>query len=82
MNYYFKFYRVTLAAAVSLLVAPMLAAQAPDNRITVPLSDPTRPASVRAHLLNGSITVKGADVKEILVEARARHEDSRNEGRA
>jgi DUF4097 and DUF4098 domain-containing protein YvlB len=51
-----------------------------DNRIQVPLADPARPASVRAHLLNGSITVKGADVKEIVVEAHVRDE-GRGEGR-
>jgi DUF4097 and DUF4098 domain-containing protein YvlB len=82
MNYYFKFYKIALAAIVIFLVAPLLAGQASDNRVTVPLSDPTRPATVRAHLLNGSITVKGGDVKEIVVEAKVRHEDSRGEGRA
>jgi DUF4097 and DUF4098 domain-containing protein YvlB len=82
MNYYFKFYKIALAAIVISLVAPLLAGQASDNRVTVPLSDPTRPATVRAHLLNGSITVKGGDVKEIVVEAKVRHEDSRGEGRA
>jgi DUF4097 and DUF4098 domain-containing protein YvlB len=82
MNYYFKFYQFLIAVFFFGLAAPFLAAQASDNRVTVPLSDPTRPASLRAHLLNGSITVKGADVKEMIVEARARHEEERSEGRA
>ena len=63
-----------------MCLAPLLTAQAPDNRIAVPLSDPARPASVRAHLLNGSITVRGGDVKEITVEARARQDEGRGEG--
>jgi DUF4097 and DUF4098 domain-containing protein YvlB len=82
MNYYFKFYKFTLAAMVSFLLAPVLAAQPSENRVTVPLSDPTRPVNLRAHLVSGSITVKGGDVKEVVVEAKARHEDSRGEGRA
>jgi DUF4097 and DUF4098 domain-containing protein YvlB len=89
MNSYFKFYSFLLAA-IFLCLSPVLTAQtataqtaqASDNRIAVPLSDPTRSATVRAHLLNGSITVKGADVKEVIVEAHTRHEDERAEGRA
>lgn len=81
MNSYFKFHQILLAI-VLLCLAPMLSAQAPDNRVAVPLSDPTRPVSLRAHLLNGSITVKGGEVKEVVVEARMRHDESRNEGRA
>jgi DUF4097 and DUF4098 domain-containing protein YvlB len=81
MNYYFRFHRFILAAALCL-AAPLLSAQASDNRVTVPLSDPARPVNLRAHLVSGSITVKGADVKEIIVEARARNESERGEGRA
>jgi DUF4097 and DUF4098 domain-containing protein YvlB len=81
MNSYFKFYKFLLAV-ILLCPAPLLTAQAPENRVTVPLSDPNRPVSLRAHLLNGSITVKGADVKEVIVEAHARHEEERSEGRA
>jgi DUF4097 and DUF4098 domain-containing protein YvlB len=70
-----------IVAAVLFLAPALLSGQASDNRVTVPI-DATRPASVRAHLVSGSITVKGADVKEIIVEARARHEEDRSEGRA
>jgi DUF4097 and DUF4098 domain-containing protein YvlB len=63
-----------------LLGTPFLHSQA-DNRVTVPLSDPTRPARVSAHLLNGSITVRGAEVKDIVVEARVR-DGGRSESRA
>lgn len=83
MNSYFNFHKfLFFLAAILLSLAPFSAAQAPDNRIAVPLADPARPASVRAHLLNGSITVKGGDVKEVVVEARTRHdhEGERGEG--
>ena len=54
-----------------------------DNHVSVPLTDPTRPVALRAHLLNGSITVKGADVKEVTVDAKVRGgEDSGRSGRA
>lgn len=80
-NYLVYLMTIVLAAVVS---APAVFAQN-DNRIQVPLADPARPASVRAHLLNGSLTVKGADVKQILVEAHVRdegREDGRGESRA
>ncbi len=41
------------------------------------LSDPSRPATIKASLLNGSITVKGYDGKEVVAEARVRSGDSR-----
>jgi len=42
------------------------------DRITVPLGDPSRPGTVKASLVNGGITVKGYDGKEIVVEAHVR----------
>lgn len=71
------FYLLPMVLAVLVSAQPTYAQN--DNRIAVPLADPARPASVRAHLLNGSITVKGADVKEIVVEAHVRDEGGRNE---
>jgi DUF4097 and DUF4098 domain-containing protein YvlB len=38
----------------------------------VPLTDASRPATIKAHLVNGGITVKGTDTKEVVVEARPR----------
>jgi DUF4097 and DUF4098 domain-containing protein YvlB len=76
MNYYSKIYKslLSLVAAALLAVAQPLCAQS-DNKVSVPLTDPSRPVSLRAHLVTGSITVKGADVKEVLVEAKARGEE-------
>lgn len=55
-------------------------AQSPD-RVVVPLSDPTRPAMVRASVLNGGITVKTHAASEVIVEARLRErEDRRQQG--
>jgi DUF4097 and DUF4098 domain-containing protein YvlB len=83
MNYYFKTYKYILSAAALVLavIAQPLSAQS-DNKVNVPLSDPARPVSLRAHLVSGSITVKGADVKEVVVEAKARGgEESSHGGR-
>ena len=44
----------------------------PSERISVPLSDGSRPAVVKASLVTGGITVKGYDGKEVVVEARLR----------
>ncbi|HEY2389983.1 MAG TPA: DUF4097 family beta strand repeat-containing protein [Candidatus Angelobacter sp.] len=87
MNSYFKTYKfvLSIAAAALLAVAQPLSAQSTQsaNRVSVPIADPSRPVMLRAHLVAGSITVKGADVKEVLVEAKARgEEDSDRESRA
>ena len=51
------------------------------DKLSVALSDPSRPALVKASLVNGGITVKGYDGKEVIVEARARNrEREREEG--
>ncbi len=83
MTQNFRIYRyILIATAAAVLGAQPMCAQS-DNHVTVPLSDPTRPVTLRAHLLNGSITVKGADVKEVMVDAKSRGgEDSGHNGRA
>jgi DUF4097 and DUF4098 domain-containing protein YvlB len=83
MNYYFKSnkYITSIAAAVLFALAQPMWAQN-DNKVTVPLTDPSRPVTLRAHLVSGSITVKGADVKEVVVEARARGDEAHTGGRA
>lgn len=83
MNYYCKFHKciISIAAAALFTLAQPLCAQS-DNRVTVPLTDPARPVTLRAHLVSGSITVKGADVKEVIVEARARGDEAHAGGRA
>src|SRR2546423_11538476 len=56
-------------------------AQAGVDRIPVTLSDPARPALVKVSMVNGSITVKAHEGKEVIVEARPRNsEGGRSEG--
>jgi hypothetical protein len=40
------------------------------DRVTVPFSDASRPRTLKSSLINGSITVKGYDGKDAIVEAR------------
>ena len=45
------------------------------DRVVVTLSDPSRPSTVKASLINGGITVKAHEGKDIIVEAHARNRD-------
>src|ERR1700731_1334716 len=75
---------VGLTAALGLASSAQPAraqAQSGGDRIPVTLSDPARPASVKVSLVNGGITVKAYDGKEVIVEAHARNRDKdRDEG--
>lgn len=46
------------------------------DRVSVTLSDPARPGLVKAGLIDGGITVKSYDGREVIVEARARNRES------
>ena len=84
MNSFTK-YSSLLCGVVILLGAIGTQAQAQaqggGDRVAVDLTDPARPAFVKASLINGGITVKGGDGKQVIVEARVRyHESGRGEG--
>ena len=76
-----RFPSLFLSAAFVLCVAIAAApariqAQTPStDRVPVSLSDPSRPALVKASLISGGITVKAYDGKEVVVEARARERE-------
>lgn len=70
---------IAAAFSVALLVPSAHAAaesQSGSDRVSVNLSDPSRPAFVKASSVNGSITVKAYDGKEVIVEARERNEEN------
>ena len=73
-----------VALALTLGAQPARAQGQPQSggdRIPVALSDPSRPASVKVSLVNGGITVKAYDGKEVVVEAHVRNRDrDRDEG--
>jgi hypothetical protein len=77
-----RFPSLVVAAAilcVAIAAAPAYGqTQTPSgaDRVSVNLSDPARPSLVKASLVNGGITVKAYDGKEVVVEARARNRES------
>jgi DUF4097 and DUF4098 domain-containing protein YvlB len=85
-SYQMKLWSGALAiAGVMVAAAPavlgQVASQNGVDRVPITLSDPSRPALVKASLIAGSITVKAYDGKEVIVEARARTGDrGDNEG--
>jgi hypothetical protein len=60
--------------AILFLCAGALLAQDNNEKATVPLRDPSRPARIQVSLMSGGITVRGADIKDVQVEARSRGE--------
>jgi len=54
--------------AILFACAAILAAQ---DKVTVPLSSPGQPATVKAHLITGSITVTGGTGPEVVVESQS-----------
>ena len=64
--------------AFALATAAPTRAQSGVDHIPITLSDPTRPAHVKVSLINGGITVKAYDGKQVIVDAKARsHERER-----
>lgn len=59
----------SVALGSMLLLGAVAAAQTDADRVTVPLSDPSRPALLTVSLVQGSITVRGANRKDMLVVA-------------
>src|SRR5579859_4169496 len=73
--------RLALATLMLGAGAAKIMGQAGGDRIPVTLSDPSRPAHVKVSMVNGGITVKASEGKEVVVEARVRNRDNaRNEG--
>ena len=78
----FSLFFTAVAAASLALAAPRSNGQssAGTDRLSVTLTDPTRPALVKASLINGGIVVKSHEGKEVIVEARARNQEGEKSG--
>ena len=77
---------VLCACALSAAEARQAATQAgqrsaqPDGQqVTVPLSDPSRPATLAVRLVNGGVTIRGTNRKDILIDGEP--SDQRRRGR-
>jgi hypothetical protein len=71
----FRAVATAVAIAGAALLAPLAGAQSSPDRVSVNLSDPARPAFIKASMVNGGITVKAYEGKEVIVEARTRNEE-------
>ena len=64
--------KILLGTLVVTALAAPLAAQEPEpQRVTIALSDPSRPGSLEMSLVMGNIRVKGTNRRDMLIEARA-----------
>lgn len=67
---------ITAAAMLAMtFLAPRAEAQSGGDKVSVNLSDPSRPGFVKVGMVNGSIIVKGYDGKQVIVEARNRNQE-------
>jgi DUF4097 and DUF4098 domain-containing protein YvlB len=71
----------TFVGLAALVLSGAALAQTAGDRITVPLTDPARPATVHVPLVRGGITIRGTDRKDVLVEARASDDDEDGDDR-
>jgi DUF4097 and DUF4098 domain-containing protein YvlB len=69
---------LALALSLAAPAAPRAAGEAA-QKLSVPLSDPGRPATLKVSTINGGIAVEGYAGKEVSIEATARGEEA--EGR-
>jgi hypothetical protein len=60
--------RVSILVFGCTVIAAIAAAQ---DKVTVPLSSPSQPATVKAHLISGSITVTAGTGSQVVVESEA-----------
>src|SRR5205809_606930 len=71
-----------IIACLVLIGTATLGQEIPSDRVSVPFRDPSRPGTVKVHLMTGGITVKGYDGKEVIVEARLREGKSSGKEKA
>jgi hypothetical protein len=63
-------------AALCFAIGARVAAQQTPEQVTVPFSDPSRPGMLTVVLVEGGITVKGVNRKDVLIVARAGAENN------
>jgi len=61
-----------MIAALGLMVLGGLAQTPPPDKVTVPLSDPSKPAKIEASIMFGTMKIIGYEGKEVLVTATPR----------
>jgi hypothetical protein len=80
MGIFMRAVRLFGLVAALCTVAVVAGAQHPADQVTVPLTDPAQPANLNLQLVEGSITVRGSNRRDVVVIARAREQHQRNQG--
>jgi hypothetical protein len=70
----FNRHSVVLAAVLAIGIGTRMLAQPAVDQVSVPFSDPSKPGLIKVDLVQGHITVRGSDRKDVLVTARGRGE--------
>ncbi len=63
--------RMSLVALLVAAAAAAAFAQQPGDDVVVPLSDPNRPALVKLDLVQGSVSIKGTNRRDVLIVSRS-----------
>ena len=71
--------RALIVTLCTLTLAGMAAAQ--DNKVTVPLSSPSQAATLKVHLIAGSIRVTAGTTGQVVIETEDRHGQPRRDDR-
>jgi DUF4097 and DUF4098 domain-containing protein YvlB len=66
-------------SALGASVSGVAQAQPTAQQVTVPFSDPSRQGTLRINLLQGGVTIRGTNRKDVLIEARSSEETRRRE---
>lgn len=70
----YKLLHVIIVMIIVYLIA-FGVANAQSEQLNIPLSNPGKPGTLTVQLVNGSITVKGYDGKEVIVQPTGEHQD-------
>jgi len=63
---------ISLSYLLLILIGFSVAQENQTNKVTVPLTNPSKPVTLEAGLMSGGITVMGYNGKEVIVEAKVR----------
>jgi hypothetical protein len=63
---------------IAVLLIAIAATAAAQDKVTVPLSDPSQPATIKARLVSGSITVTAGTGAQVVIESEAASSSGRN----
>ena len=81
MNKKFLILGIALITFGLVLITSSITRGQSENQFTVPLSDPSQRATVKAHLNYGSITVKGTGRKDVLVKYSSEKDEDKDRDR-